>query len=174
MGLSLSQPPPSSLLICFSQLSFQNILSASRRERRGSLNGHLCLRFPTWGSLFSVTKWARPLPGIRCQIHTEDSSSGVLGSPTLLSRVDHLVGEKGPRPQQAGRTTRVMATAGLLRHLTIPWNLLCQVMAELGCLGESLKALVSRAARAKEGIWVQLALHMTRKKKKVWCLGLGR
>lgn len=59
----------------------------------------------------------------------------------------------------------MMATAGLLKHLTIPWNLLCQVMAELGCPGESLKALVSRAARAKEGIWVQLALHMTRKKK---------
>lgn len=173
MGLSPSQPPPSSLLICFSQLSFQNILSASRRERRGSLDRHLCSRFPTWGSPFSVTEWAQPLPGISCQIRTEDSSSGVLGSPKLLSHADHLLGEKGPRPQQAGRTTRVMATAGLLKHLTIPWNLLCQVMAELGCPGESLKALDSRAARAKEGIWVQLALHMTRGKK-AWCLGLGR
>lgn len=65
-----------------------------------------------------------------------------------------------------------MATDGLLRHLTIPWNLLCQVTAELGCPGESLKALDSRAARAKEGIWVQLALHMTRKKEHgVWGLG---
>lgn len=87
----------------------------------------------------------------------------------LLNHADHLLGERGPRPQQAGRTTRVTATGRLLRLLTISWNLLCQVMAELGCPGESLKALDSRAARAKESIWVQLALHMTRKKKHgVW------
>lgn len=65
-----------------------------------------------------------------------------------------------------------MVTDGLLQHLTIPWDLLCQMMVELGCLGESLKALDSRAARAKEGSWVQLALHMTRKRKHgVWGWG---
>lgn len=33
-----------------------------------------------------------------------------------------------------------MVTEGLLRRLTIPWKLLCQVMAVLGHLGEALKA----------------------------------
>lgn len=61
----------------------------------------------------------------------------------------------------------MLATDGLPGCLTVPWNLLCQVMAELGCPGESLKALDSRAVRAGEGIWVQLALHMTRKKRMV-------
>lgn len=66
----------------------------------------------------------------------------------------------------------MMVTEGLLGHLTIPWKLICQVMAVLGCLGESLKARDSRAARAKETIWVQLALHRTRKKKhSVWVWG---
>lgn len=64
-----------------------------------------------------------------------------------------------------------MVTERLLRQLTVPWKLLCQVMAVLGCLGESLKARDSGAARAKEGIWVQLALHGTRKKHGVWDWG---
>ena len=65
----------------------------------------------------------------------------------------------------------MMVTEGLLRHLTIPWKPLCQVMAVLGCAcpsGGVPESQDSGAARAKEGIWVQLALHKPRKRHGVW------
>lgn len=84
---------------------------------------------------------------------------------------NHLLGERGPGASTSREDHPGDGHRGALRHLTIPWNLLCQVMAKLSFPGESLKALDSRAARAKEGVWVQLARHMTRKKHGVWDWG---
>lgn len=85
------------LLICFSQLSFQNILPLLVGGRGGN-HWTSAARVPHLGSPFSVTKWAQPLPGISHQTHTEDSSLEFLAHPCFPPVQDHLPGERGPRP----------------------------------------------------------------------------
>lgn len=138
--------------------------SASRRERRGHWTS--AARVPRLGFPFNATKWAQPLPGISHRTHTEDSSLEFLANPCFPPM--QVQGERGPRPSISREGH---PGDGHRRAAETSNNSLEAALPSDGCAwpsGRAPESQASRAARAKEGIWVQLALHKPRKKYGIW------